>query len=65
MKIHLNGEEREVVAQDLRALLLEMGLPVEGVAVAHNGTVVPRSRQSQTPLLPDDRVEVIRAVGGG
>ncbi len=65
MKIYLNGEEREVAAQDLRSLLLEMKLPVEGVAVAHNGTVVPRSRQLQTALLPDDRVEVIRAVGGG
>lgn len=65
MKILLNGEDREVSAEDLRSLLLELKLPVEGVAVAHNGGVVPRSRQQQTPLLPGDRVEVIRAVGGG
>ena len=65
MKILLNGEDREVTAEDLRSLLLELKLPVEGVAVAHNGGVVPRSRQQQTALRSGDRVEVIRAVGGG
>jgi sulfur carrier protein len=36
-----------------------------GVAVAVNGEVVERVRWSDVQLSPDDRVEVLQAIGGG
>ena len=35
------------------------------IAVERNGEVVPRSRWAGTPVLADDRLEIIGAVGGG
>ena len=37
----------------------------EGVAVVVNDAVVPRARWGETPLAPDDRVEILRAAAGG
>jgi sulfur carrier protein len=36
-----------------------------GVAVAVNGTVVPRSSWATTVLAPGDRVEIVTAAAGG
>ncbi|MGC8463952.1 MAG: sulfur carrier protein ThiS [Acidimicrobiales bacterium] len=36
-----------------------------GVAVAVNGTVVPRSQWDATVLNPGDRVEIVTAAAGG
>jgi sulfur carrier protein len=33
--------------------------------VERNGEIVPKSRQGDTLLLDGDRIEVVRAVGGG
>jgi sulfur carrier protein len=38
---------------------------VEAVAVALNLNVVPRSQLAERVLVDGDRVEVVRAVGGG
>ena len=40
-------------------------LGAQGVAAAVNGEVVPRAQHSAHRLAEGDRVEVIRAVGGG
>jgi len=37
----------------------------EGIAVALNGSVVPRAEWATTPLSDGDRVEVLTAVQGG
>jgi len=39
--------------------------PVRGIAVAVNGTVVPRSAWPATELRDGDAVEVLTAVQGG
>lgn len=66
MQILVNGQPKDIpAAQDVRALVLSLGLNPEGVAVALNAEVVPRSRQAQTLLTEGDKIEVIRAVGGG
>lgn len=68
MKITLNGEEREVEDRRTVAELVESFGPQHngrGVAVAVNGEVVTRSRWRTTALANDDRVEILRAVGGG
>ncbi len=35
------------------------------IAVERNGEIVPRSHHTDTPLAMGDRIEVVRAVGGG
>lgn len=66
MRVLVNGEPVDVPEDaTVRVLILLVGANPEGVAVALNGEVVPRGRQESTPLSPGDRVEVIRAVGGG
>lgn len=68
MKITLNGEERELEGHQTVAELVESFGPQNngrGVAVAVNGEVVTRGRWSTTTLADEDRVEILRAVGGG
>jgi sulfur carrier protein len=36
-----------------------------GIAVALNGSVVPRSAWSETALKPGDNIEIVRAMQGG
>lgn len=64
--ITLNGEQ---IALDLHHTLAELvrtRVPhPEACAVAINGRVIPRSRHADTPLQPNDRIEIVRAVGGG
>lgn len=66
LAIVLNG--RDAVAQPtdhVVDLLTRLGLRRDGVAVAINGEVVPRSMWPVRALCAGDRVEVIQAVGGG
>ena len=66
MRIRLNGEDREIPeASTIADLLAALGLRRDGVAVAVNRRVVPRSRHAEHALAAGDEVEVIQAVGGG
>ncbi|NIL99508.1 MAG: sulfur carrier protein ThiS [Acidobacteria bacterium] len=66
-RIRLNGEPFETGAATLVDLLrqLELGETAGGVAVAVNGTVIPRSDWSGHVLQVGDRVELVGAVQGG
>ncbi len=66
MKIHVNGELREVAAGCTIAQLLdELGARQPHVAVELNLEVVPRAEHADTELHEDDRLEVVTLVGGG
>jgi sulfur carrier protein len=65
MEILLNGERREHASATLGALVAELGIRRDGIAVALNDDVVPRARLETTPLREGDRVEIIVAVAGG
>ena len=66
VSIRVNGEALEVSATETVAgLLRARGVQLESVAVAVNGTVVPRSLLGERVLEAGDSVEVVRAVGGG
>ena len=66
MRIVLNGEAREIEnGVVLSALVDSLALPGEGVAVALNRQVVPRAQWPERVLSEGDRVEIVRAVGGG
>jgi sulfur carrier protein len=64
--VRVNGQEREVPDQVTVAELLEvLGIRPDGVAVAVDRQVVPRSEFSARSVEPGQQVEVLRAVGGG
>ncbi len=46
-------------------LMHHLGLTGQRVAVERNQEVIPRSNYAQTVLVSGDRLEIIRAVGGG
>jgi sulfur carrier protein len=67
MRLFVNGEERMVEANTTIAdLVREFGAGRElGVAVAVNGEVVAKSAWDGVSLSEEDRIEVLRAIGGG
>ena len=68
MRIFVNDEPRELRDGEatVTALMGDAGLPsLDGVAVAVNDGVVPRSQWTQRALNDGDRVLVIRATQGG
>jgi sulfur carrier protein len=66
MEIVLNGEKKQITDQiSVEALLRHLNSPLEGVAVAVNGNIIPRSKWHQEKLENKDKVEILGAVQGG
>jgi len=66
MTIYLNGERKTVDATlTVVELLGKLGLGDQRVAVEINREIVPKSAHALHRLRDQDRVEVVRAIGGG
>lgn len=66
MNITINGTTRHATDEATLAVALEdYGIASQGVAVAMNGSVVPRADWARTVLEPDAAIEVLTAVQGG
>lgn len=66
MRIIVNGKEKNLgTVMTIANLLENMGLADKRVAVEINLEVIPRSRYPQYQLQDNDRVEIVRAIGGG
>jgi len=65
MHIYLNGEERSTEAENVRALLVELGMEGRMIAIERNLEVVPKSTYAETVLVEGDRIEVVHMIGGG
>lgn len=67
MQLVVNGVETESAARTIAELVREVlgDRPLEGVAVAVGAVVARRADWAAHALSPGDRVEIIRAVGGG
>jgi sulfur carrier protein len=66
LSIVLNGSYCRCADQATVAdLIRELALEGKRVAVERNGEIVPKSRHFETRLAEGDRIEVVRAVGGG
>lgn len=66
MIVTVNGDDRRIAdGATVRALVRELDLPDEGVAVAVDGDVVPNSGWDETPLGAGAEVDVLMAVQGG
>lgn len=66
MEILLNGESRVVPDQLTARQLLEIeGLADKRVAMEINCEIVPRSTYETRNVQIGDKVEIVRAIGGG
>jgi len=66
MEIIVNGERQPAeTTLTVAALLEQRGLAGKRVAVERNGEIVPKSQHAEVFLQPDDRLEIVVAVGGG
>jgi len=65
--IRVNGQDEPLVETTLAALVNARGISegARGLAVAHNGAVVPRGQWPTTHLEPGDQVEIVLARQGG
>ncbi|MFJ9450978.1 sulfur carrier protein ThiS [Herbaspirillum sp. NPDC101397] len=66
MQIELNGKPHAIAdGSDLAQLIAALELTGKGVAVAVNRQVVPLQLWAGRVLVEADRVDVVRAIGGG
>ena len=66
IEIELNGAPHAIAAhQCLQDLIDALELSNKALAVAVNREVVPRHSWRDRVLQPMDRVDVVRAIGGG
>ncbi len=65
-QIILNGNERDILeSTTISKLLKDLGIPTAGTAIAVNGTIVSREKHETHLIEKGDKVDVIRAIGGG
>lgn len=66
MQITVNGETR-TAPEGLTAaqLVEELGLAGQRIAMEVNQEILPRSRYGTHRLQAGDRIEIVRAIGGG
>ena len=66
MKITLNGSEKEISDETvLSTLLSEIGIDERGTAVAINGEIVSKKTFCEKKINAGDRIDLLRAIGGG
>ena len=66
MNIVVNGAERDIpIGQTVAQLIEELSMVGERIAVEVNQEIVPRSTYDNHELRPNDKVEVVTAIGGG
>ncbi len=66
MEIELNGAPHRISEnQQLQELIVSLALTNQMLAVAVNREVVPRPKWPHTVLQVGDRVDIVRAIGGG
>jgi thiamine biosynthesis protein ThiS len=66
VKLHINGEERDVDGPiNVSELIKTLGLPAPAILVEHNAVALRREEWTDRPLAEGDRLEIIRIVAGG
>ncbi|MFC7517740.1 sulfur carrier protein ThiS [Herbaspirillum sp. GCM10030257] len=66
MQIELNGAPHAVADnENVQGLIASLDLVGKSLAVAINREIVPRQQWVERALCPNDRVDIVRAIGGG
>jgi thiamine biosynthesis protein ThiS len=64
--VTINGERREIPdGLNVAALLDNLGMARDRVAIEHNFEILPRARWQQTAVQANDNFEIVHFVGGG
>jgi sulfur carrier protein len=66
MKIHINGEPRDL--PDLKTLAdiaPSLGLEPRMILIEHNGIAPRRADWAKIPLAENDRIEILQVAAGG
>ena len=65
MKLIINEEEKELNCDKVSDLLNALNLEKDIVAVELNKNIVHRENFEKTKLKDNDKLEIVKAVGGG
>jgi sulfur carrier protein len=65
MRVTVNGEQKDVAATRIDALLGELEFEGTHFAIAVNYDVVPRARWAETAIVEGDMVEILTPRQGG
>jgi thiamine biosynthesis protein ThiS len=65
MNLIINGESQTLLADTLSALVEQLGMKSDRVAIELNREIVPRDQWSETRLADGDQLEIVHFVGGG
>ena len=66
MRITVNGQSQDIADNcSVHALLVELRLQDQRIAVEVNQEIVPRAQHETYRLAAYDQVEIVHAVGGG
>jgi thiamine biosynthesis protein ThiS len=65
VNLTINGETQVLCAETLGALVAQLGMKPDRVAIELNREIVPRDQWQQTQLHDGDRLEIVHFVGGG
>jgi len=66
MLLHINGEQRDFPdGLTVAALVGQLGMKPDRVAVELNLEIIPRTQWEATQLKTGDKLEVVHFVGGG
>lgn len=66
MLLHINGEQRDFPGGlTVAALVAQLGMKPDRVAVELNLEIVPRTQWDTTALNTGDKLEIVHFVGGG
>jgi thiamine biosynthesis protein ThiS len=64
-ELEVNGETKKTDAATVAALIEELGLAGQAVAVEVNQAVVPKQQHAETEIHSGDQIELVTLVGGG
>ena len=65
MNLTINGVSQSHPAENLAALVEQLGMKPDRVAIELNREIVSREKWLQTSLRDGDRLEIVHFVGGG
>ncbi|EPF77139.1 sulfur carrier protein ThiS [Acinetobacter rudis] len=65
MQIYLNGQAIDTQCENLFQLVQQLELEGKRFAVEANEQIIGKSQLENTAISPQDRIEIIHAVGGG
>ena len=65
MRVTVNGEQRDISADHVDALLSELQYQGTHFAIALNYDVLPKGRWADTPIKHGDEIEIITPRQGG